>query len=173
MNITLSTLDPGPYVDRMAGFSLYISNTTSKDQGHCCYKDNSMGNPSVNQNISCSIYGRYVIYYNERSTYYSLSYLSQYAYNELCEVEVYGEYMQMWISLFNVKVFSNIYVFGHNFILIGYRGGYGDCCQNPCPQNCLNRECDAYTGQCRSVIPEHHGQSCKTGSCLVYILQQL
>lgn len=82
----------------MAGFSLYVSNTTSKDQGHLCYKDQSGGTPSVNQNISCSIYGRYVIYYNERSRYmYNTSRnMSQYAQNELCEVEVYGEYMHMF-----------------------------------------------------------------------------
>lgn len=79
----------------MAEFSLYISNTTSKDQGHCCYKDNSRGNPSVDLRINCSIYGRYVIYYNERSRSNNPSYLSQYAYNELCEVEVYGEYIHM------------------------------------------------------------------------------
>lgn len=124
---------PGPYVNRMAGFSLYVSNTTSKDQGHCCYKDNSMGNPSVDQEIPCFISGRYVIYYNERSPTNNPSYLSPYAYNELCEVEVYG-----------------------------YRGSYGDCCQSPCPQNCLNGECDAYTGHCRSSVPEHHSQICKT-----------
>lgn len=89
-------LDPGPFVDRMAGFSLYVSNTTSKYQGHLCYKDQSGGTPSVNQNISCSIYGRYVIYNNERSRYNTSRYMSQYAQNELCEVEVYGEYMYMF-----------------------------------------------------------------------------
>lgn len=88
-------LDPGPYVDRMAGFSLYVSNTTSKDHGHLCYKDKSGGTPSVNQNISCSIYGSYVIYYNERRRYNNPSYLSKYAYNELCELEVHGEYIHM------------------------------------------------------------------------------
>nr|XP_034320792.1 receptor-type tyrosine-protein phosphatase kappa isoform X5 [Crassostrea gigas] len=123
--------NPGPYVNRMAGFSLYISNTTSKDQGHCCYKDNSRGKPSVNQNISCSIYGRYVIYYNERSRDDNPSYLSKYAYNELCELEVFG-----------------------------YRGSFGDCCQYPCHENCIYMGCDAYTGHCRSFIPEHYGQIC-------------
>lgn len=88
-------LDPGPFVDRMAGFYLYVSNSTSKDQGHLCYKDQSGGTPSVNQNISCSIYGRYVIYYHERSRYNTSRYMSQYAQNELCEVEVYGEYMHI------------------------------------------------------------------------------
>lgn len=77
----------------MAEFSLYISNITSKDSGHLCYKDNSRGSPSVDQTISCPIYGRYVIYYNERSRDQNSSFLSRYAFNELCEVEVYGEYV--------------------------------------------------------------------------------
>lgn len=125
--------DPGEYVKRMAGFSLYVSNTTSKDQGYLCYKDQSKGTPSVDQNISCSTYGRYVIYYNERSPSNNSIYLSQYAYNELCEVEVYGN-----------------------------RRSYGDCCQNPCPQNCLNGKCDAYTGQCKSCLSGYYGQYCTT-----------
>lgn len=82
----------------MAGFSLYVSNTTSKHQGYLCYKDQSGGTPSVNINISCSIYGRYVIYFNERSRYINYSYLSQYAHNELCEVEVYGECMHICLT---------------------------------------------------------------------------
>lgn len=111
MHIILSTLDPGPYVDRMAGFSLYISNTTSKDEGHCCSKDNSRGNPSVNQSINCSVYGRYVIYYNEHSPSNNPSFLSRYAYNELCEVEVYGEYVQKLNILLNIKMCTNSYLF--------------------------------------------------------------
>lgn len=89
----LSIEGPGPFVNRMAAFSLYVSNTTFKEQGYLCYKDQSGGKPSVKQNISCSIYGRYVIYYNERSRDQNSSFLSRYAFNELCEVEVYGEYV--------------------------------------------------------------------------------
>lgn len=80
----------------MAGFSLYVSNTTSTKQGYLCYKDHTTGTPSLDQNISCSIYGRYVIYYNERS-HNRPSYLSQYAYNELCELQVFGEYILIFI----------------------------------------------------------------------------
>lgn len=123
--------DPGSFVKRMAGFYLYISNITSKDSGHLCYKDETRGSPSVNQIIHCPIYGRYVIYYNERSPSNNPSYLSQYAYNELCEVEVYG-----------------------------YRGSYGDCCQNPCPHHCRDRECDAYTGHCRECMIGYYGNNC-------------
>lgn len=83
----------------MAGFSIYISNTTSKIQGHRCYKDDSLGKPSVNQTINCLKYGRYVIYFNERSPNNNISYLSPNAYNELCELEVYGEYKRMLIFL--------------------------------------------------------------------------
>lgn len=83
----------------MAGYFLYVSNTTFKEQGHLCYKDQSSGNPSVDQRINCSIYGRYVIYYNERSRY-NISYLSEYAYNELCELEVYGECMHLLIYIY-------------------------------------------------------------------------
>lgn len=102
INITIKIMfisDPNYYVKRMAGFYLYVSNTTSKDQGHLCYKDESRGSPPLNQDIHCSIYGRYVIYYNERSHTNNFSYLSQYAYNELCEVEVYGECIHMFIYL--------------------------------------------------------------------------
>lgn len=105
-------LDPGPYVNRMAGFSLYVSNTTFKDQGHLCYKDQSGVLPSVNQNISCSIYGRYVIYYNERSRYNNPSYLSTYAFNELCELEVHGKCIYMLIPLiFCYNFFNQLFIF--------------------------------------------------------------
>lgn len=80
----------------MAGFSLYVSNTTSTKQGVLCYKDQSSDTPSVDQTIPCSIYGRYVIYHNERSRY-SPFYFSQYAYNELCELQVFGEYIPNYL----------------------------------------------------------------------------
>lgn len=94
---------PSRYVSRMAGFSLFVSNTTSKDDGHLCFHEiqNVSGTPLEDQRINCSLHGRYVIYYNERDpdVIYP-GYYSQYAINELCEVEVYGKFMD--ISRLNI-----------------------------------------------------------------------
>lgn len=82
------------YVGRFLGFSVYISNTTEREDGVICFKDNQTFTkytiPSV-LTLNCTHYGRYVIYYNNRTSSILPPDYSQYAYNELCEFEVYGE----------------------------------------------------------------------------------
>lgn len=149
----------------MAGFSLYVSNTTSTKQGYLCYKDHTTGTPSLDQNISCSIYGRYVIYYNERS-HNRPSYLSQYAYNELCELQVFGEYILIFIFflfLSSNSCSSFFFVFFHFIFWIGCRGNYGDGCLYACPRNCLNGNCDAFTGHCLNCSSGYYGPLCING----------
>lgn len=84
-----------PYLVRFAGFFVYVSNTTSKDDGYLYYHDKltELNMLSADQQVNCTVLGRYVIYYNERRQDIQYpSFYSKYAYNELCEVEVYGEF---------------------------------------------------------------------------------
>ncbi|XP_056003651.1 multiple epidermal growth factor-like domains protein 10 [Ostrea edulis] len=127
---------PGRYFSRFAGFFLYVSNTTSKDDGHLCFHEiqNVNGTPVENQTISCSVHGRYVIYYNERRP--GVTYPSYYwheAYNELCEVEVYGCPDPKY---------------------------YGVNCDQQCPVNCQGKTCDVSTGHCLGCIPGYQGLRC-------------
>lgn len=68
-----------------------MSNTTGKEQGVLCYHDNiDAGMISCPEmTINCSVPGRYVIYFNERSG--SRNDISQHPYLDLCEVEVFGK----------------------------------------------------------------------------------
>lgn len=75
---------------RFAGFSLFVSNSSTPG-GFLCYKN---GNelPPLNFNTNCTTYGRYVILYNERSDRitYPGGYQLSPVFTELCEVTVTG-----------------------------------------------------------------------------------
>ena len=82
------------YTSRFLGFSLYVSNTTDKSNGILCFKDTNFTLNTIPPvfNTTCIVHGQYVIYYNERKAGVTYPYgYSQYAFNELCEVEVLGD----------------------------------------------------------------------------------
>nr|XP_022307316.1 multiple epidermal growth factor-like domains protein 10 isoform X2 [Crassostrea virginica]XP_022307317.1 multiple epidermal growth factor-like domains protein 10 isoform X2 [Crassostrea virginica] len=125
------------HVSRALGFSLYVSNTTNKSEGHLCFKDTvyTLSTIPAVFNTSCPVHGQYVIYYNERlpGVSYPSSY-SQYAFNDLCELEVYG---------------------------CPRSGYYGNNCSVPCPDPQCNY-CDLDTGTCRGGCnPGYKGHRCE------------
>ncbi|XP_062573680.1 multiple epidermal growth factor-like domains protein 6 [Saccostrea cucullata] len=120
---------------RFAGFSLFISNTPYKEDGHLCYK-NTLPLPPLEFNTTCIGYGRYVIYYNERldGVTYPKDYQSL-VFTELCEVKIEG---------------------------CSKSGVYGRNCSLSCPINCQEQRCNIVNGTCLGCVPGYIGQMCET-----------
>nr|XP_034318798.1 uncharacterized protein LOC105323786 isoform X3 [Crassostrea gigas] len=81
------------FTRRLLGFSVAVSNTTDYNHGVICYHERKYNKYTIPSTVDffCSAVGRYVIFYNERRP--GISYpedYSQYAFVDLCEIEVYG-----------------------------------------------------------------------------------
>lgn len=53
------------FTSRFLGFSVYLSNTTDKEDDMLCFNDTNYTADTTlgSSNITCLIYGRYVVYY--------------------------------------------------------------------------------------------------------------
>ncbi|XP_061185178.1 multiple epidermal growth factor-like domains protein 10 [Saccostrea echinata] len=120
---------------RFAGFALYLSNSTNKDEGYMCYKDGPEL-PPLDFTTTCIGYGQYITFYNERLENYTYpegyAYLS---YTELCEVIVQG---------------------------CKLAGVYGERCHKKCPGGCYGSKCNIITGVCPGCKPGWIGNYCQT-----------
>ncbi|XP_078327342.1 receptor-type tyrosine-protein phosphatase alpha-like isoform X1 [Crassostrea virginica] len=125
------------FTARFLGFSVYVSNTTNKSEGVLCFQDNNYTLDTIPEvfNTTCAVHGQYVIYYNEQKTgdrYINFT-GSLFAFNELCELEVYG---------------------------CSTPGFYGLSCNTSCPDpNC--RYCHIENGACQGCQPGYQGHRCE------------
>nr|XP_022306488.1 platelet endothelial aggregation receptor 1-like [Crassostrea virginica] len=117
------------------GFSVYISNTTNKEDGVLCFRDTHYTRATIPNpvNIISPYHGRYVIYYNNRTHPPYPDGYSSYTDNGLCEVEVYD---------------------------CPSPGYYGDNCSSQCPQNCQDGYCDSEEGTCLACKHRFTGPRC-------------
>ncbi|XP_078330394.1 uncharacterized protein LOC144624462 [Crassostrea virginica] len=123
------------YTAYFLGFSVYISNTTNKEDGVLCFRDTNYTRATIPKpvNITCLHQGRYVIYYNNRTHPPFPEGYSYQAFIGLCEVEVY------------------------DCPSPGYCGGN---CSTECPQNCQDGYCDSVQGTCLACKPGFIGPRC-------------
>ncbi|XP_065925642.1 scavenger receptor class F member 2 isoform X2 [Magallana gigas] len=123
------------YTGRFLGYSVYVSNSTNKEDGVLCFKDINYTKATIPNptDITCITHGRYVIYYNNRTNPPYPDIYSPYAFSELCEVEVHG---------------------------CPIPGYYGEDCSLPCPQNCQEGHCHIVDGTCLGCVPGYKGPTC-------------
>lgn len=133
------------HTSRFLGFSVFVSNTPSKEDGMLCFRDTIYTRTTIpNQmNITCVTHGRYVIYYNNRTSISSPSGYSQYAYTDLCEVEVHG---------------------------CPTTGYYGVTCSSTCPQNCQGSQCNIVDATCLGCVDGYIGPFCNECECFYQVL---
>ena len=96
------------YTTEFLGFSVYISNTTNKSEGVLCFRDTLYTKATIPNPIKITFlnHGRYVIYYNNRIEGNHNQY-STLAYNNLCEVEIYGNCLSYVELLFYSRTLSH------------------------------------------------------------------
>lgn len=108
------------HTSRFLGFSIFISNTTMKEDGWLCFHDNSFYNlttiPAI-LTLECIMHGRYVIYYNERKEGQP-HYYSDEAIIELCELEVNGNLLNIFGHIHTCIKISIKHFFQFGFISV-------------------------------------------------------
>lgn len=91
----LSTEGPtNENVGKFLGFAVYISNTTLLEDRVLCFHDFHFDKNTIPAvlTLNCTMHGSYITFQNNRTRSSFPTDYSRYASNDLCEVEVYGEY---------------------------------------------------------------------------------
>ncbi|XP_069128446.1 scavenger receptor class F member 1-like [Argopecten irradians] len=165
---TINIIYRDNFQERLAGYKLYVSNTTSSPQnGDLCYEDTSsiLAAVQLNKIQQCPYVGRYVTVYNYRNDPKRYSWYSDNAVLELCEVKVNacpaGSY-----GTDDCSQVCPASCYGGNCdpktgsCLYCAPGNYGDVCENTCSTYCKDRLCSKDTGHCIECIPGKFDDTC-------------
>ena len=110
------------------GFSVYISNTTDKENGVLCFRDTTYTKSTIPNpvNVTCPYHGRYVIYFNNRTHHPYPTDYSLHAASDLCEVQVYGKPINIGNAYANGDLVNYRNLSSLNLFLIknGIKWGY-------------------------------------------------
>ncbi|CAC5360080.1 unnamed protein product [Mytilus coruscus] len=148
--------DQGDDAQRMNGFKVYLSNTsTITSDNYLCYKDpySPIGPyPNIIQTIPCNYLGKYVIYYDNIGSDESSIVYEPIV--ELCYVAINGCFKSAWETNCSdacpPKCIDQ-HCYPEN----------GSCIWGCYPQNCLNNKCDKHTGACsEGCVTGLAGQFC-------------
>eukprot|EP00105_Crassostrea_gigas_P036086 XP_019920234.1 PREDICTED: uncharacterized protein LOC109617834 [Crassostrea gigas] len=152
---------------RLAGFSLFVSNTGAIQGSTLCYKDGPQL-PPLNFTTECITSGRYVLFYNERfdGVSYPTGYELTNLFTELCEVIVKG-CKQLGVYGSKCDIPCPVKCKGSTcHILRGTcfdceNGVYGGYCNLSCPNSCKDNICNMQSGACLEC---EHGNAEKDGT---------
>ncbi|XP_069128376.1 uncharacterized protein [Argopecten irradians] len=157
------------FQQRLAGYQLYISNTTSSPQhGVLCYHDTSSTRDAVQLNVThqCPSVGRYVTVYNSRNTPTRYDWYDTYAVLELCEVQVWGCRVGTYGDGNCANACSGNCYGGNCNATTGlcfycFTGNYGDFCNETCSLSCKDNKCEKDRGNCYECTDGKHGYKCE------------
>ncbi|OWF55545.1 Scavenger receptor class F member 1 [Mizuhopecten yessoensis] len=134
--ITIYNRDEGvQFPRRLAGYQLYLSNTSDWSQGILCYEDKSNNWTEVEMVVThrCPYVAKFVTIYNYRNDPARHDWYEDNAVLELCEVQVFGCPIRKY--------------------------GNGNCNQT-CSDKCYGGNCDASTGSCFYCLPGKWSHTC-------------
>ncbi|CAG2230251.1 unnamed protein product [Mytilus edulis] len=140
--ISQSTTGKDVISERMDGFKLYVTNsTTIPPDGYLCYADPDPGLPNITQTIPCNILRKFVIYYDNKGSGGDGPLI------ELCYVAINGCRKGFWGSNCE-KVCSEYCQERHCY------PGNGSCIFGCNTDYCLNNNCNKFTGICTDGCKE-------------------
>ncbi|XP_078330530.1 uncharacterized protein LOC144624545 [Crassostrea virginica] len=157
------------FTSRLLGFSIYVSNTTNKSEGTLCHKERHYNTSTITSiwSVGCQTHGQYVFFYNERMKGVTYpDYYSTYAYNDLCELRVFGcptlSYYKHNCSL-PCPDPNCLYCHMQTGACLGCKPGYqGHHCELECDDGLYGESCQHECGHCTHITQCHH----EHGTCL-------